>query len=81
MSDYRLKMTDFLWRDGQAFCCFVVEKEQNISFVTKCCQWLMIHAVLIALPLCKMRATRAGQSRQKERAGAIRQNDSPDCPV
>ena len=40
MSDYRLKMTDLLWRDGQAFCCFVGEKEHNVSFVTKCCQWL-----------------------------------------
>lgn len=40
MSDYRLKMTKLLWRDSQAFCCFVVEKGQDVSFVTKCCQWL-----------------------------------------
>ena len=40
MSDYRLKMTKFLWRESQAFCCFVVEKEHIVSFVTNCCQWL-----------------------------------------
>ncbi len=40
MSNYRLKMTKLLWRDSQAFYCFVVKKEQNISFVTKCCQRL-----------------------------------------
>jgi len=39
MSDYRLKISKFLWRDGQAFCCFVVKKMQDVSFVTKCCQW------------------------------------------